>query len=385
MGEWIRKPGFPVLNLKLNGNKLTIRQDRFLLSGKPELSAWPVPIQMKINGDTKKILLEHEQESIDLRSKLDSLLLNTGQTGFYIVNYGDLYPYVWKSDISPLEKYGLIADAYALTIQGSMKLQDYLGLVERYIEEDGNLPVHEASDELAFLYSIAPTNVANISRRFHKAQLERLQDKTDENSVELRGDIALRLTLVDPDYARQLSAQFRNYDQADPNMKQAIATAYARSTGDFDTLYNKYKSSQSEEDKVRFISALAGFTQPALINRALNLAVTDEIKKQDVRTILAAIRGNPEARQSTWIWMTSNFNWLHHIHEGSGVLGRVLQLTIPYAGIGRVGEVERFFEQHKPVDLKNSIQTGIERLLVYDKFIRRLEQSSRQLLETPAR
>jgi tricorn protease interacting factor F2/3 len=385
MGEWIRKAGFPVLHLKLENNQLKIRQERFLLSANPDPTIWPVPITLKINGETKRLLLEKKEDTIDLPNRVQSLLLNIDQTGFYIVNYDQLYSYVWKAKLSGFEKYGIISDAFFLTLQGSMKLQDYTQLVERYIHEQEKLPVHEVSDELSFLYSIAPGNIRDISRRFHRAQLERLQNQNDENSLELKGDIAVRLAMVDPDYARQLAGQFNTYDQADPNMKQAIATAYARSTGDFDTIYNKYKTTLSEEDKVRFIAALASFTQPAMVTRALNLCQIGEIKKQDVRTILAATRANPEARQATWTWMTSNFDWLHKIHEGSGSLGRVLQLTIPYVGIGRVGEVERFFGQHKPDDVKNSIETGIERLHVYDKLTRRIEQVTEKILETPAR
>jgi tricorn protease interacting factor F2/3 len=380
MNDWIRKPGYPVLHLKLNNSKISIRQERFLLSGKKELGSWPVPVTMEVNRTTKRLLLEKEEDHVPVAGSLQSLRVNLDQTGFYRVDYGDLYSYVWKSKLSGLDKYGLISDAFAFAIQGTMKLQDYLEMVDKYLDETEILPVFEVSDQLEFLYSLSPS-VADISERFHRAQLGKLQEKSDENSTELRGIMANRLALVDPEYAKQLSAQFKDYDTAEPDMKQAIATAYGRTTNDFDTLYNNYKTRASEEDKIRFISALASFKQPALITRALNLALSGEIKKQDVRTILAAVRANPEARQPIWSWFTTNFNWLHNILEGTGTMSRVLQLTIPYMGIGRVAEVERFFVQHKPGDVKTSIETGIERLLIYDQLIRRIEQSNKKLVE----
>ena len=376
VNDWISKPGYPVLHLSLDGNKLIIRQERFLLNGKHEPSIWPVPVTMELNGAKRKLLVEKETEQVDVPSSLQSLRVNVDQTGFYRVDYGSLLSYAWKSKTSAMDRYGVINDAFAFTVQGSMKVRDYLGLIERYTREEEYLPAYEASDQLAILYSISPS-IREASKRFHRSQLKILEKKSDENSRALHGQVARRLVLVDPEYAEQLSSRFDQYDAAEPDMKEATAVAYARTNGDFDTIYRNYKTRTSEEDKVRFLSAMTSFVQPALVTRGLNLALSGEVKKQDVRTLFGSLRFNPEARPPNWNWVAANFDWLQRIHEGSGVFSRLLMVSIPFVGIGRVAEVERFFSLHKPADLAKGIETGLERLLIYDKLVGRMEKAEK--------
>src|SRR6266550_3107179 len=87
MNEWIRKPGYPIVNVKLDGKKLMIRQERFLLNGSQEQSTWPIPITLKINGREQKLLMERSEESIHVPDGVDSLKLNLEETGFYRVHY----------------------------------------------------------------------------------------------------------------------------------------------------------------------------------------------------------------------------------------------------------------------------------------------------------
>src|SRR5437870_1442581 len=91
MNEWIRKPGYPIVSAKLDGKKLKIRQERFLLNGSSEQSTWPIPITLKINGKEQKLLMEGSEESIPVPDGVDSLKLNLEQTGFYRVHYDGLY------------------------------------------------------------------------------------------------------------------------------------------------------------------------------------------------------------------------------------------------------------------------------------------------------
>src|SRR5947208_15298971 len=50
MNESIRKPGYPIVQVKLDGKKLIIRQARYLQNGPSEESTCRIPITLKING-----------------------------------------------------------------------------------------------------------------------------------------------------------------------------------------------------------------------------------------------------------------------------------------------------------------------------------------------
>jgi tricorn protease interacting factor F2/3 len=380
MSEWIRKPGYPVVNVKLDGKRLMIRQERFLLSGSSEPSNWPVPITLKINGKEQKLLMEKSEESMAVPEGVDSLKLNLEQTGFYRVYYEGLYDRVWRSNLSPVDRYGIVSDAHAFTIQGKMDFSHYLALLDRYMNEQEYLPAFEVSDQLSSLYAITG-KVEGISRRFHRTQLKILANRKDENSIVLRGSMSSRLALLDTEYAKELASKFNDYASAEPDMKQAMVVAHARSSGDFEGLFKNYKNSPSEEEKSRFLVGLTSFSKPSLNARAMDLASSAEIKKQHVGTLLGSATRNPEAREVTWNWIAKNFDWLRGIYEGTGVVSRYLTYMLPILGIGRTEEVTTFFAQHKAPEIAKGVEAGLEKLRINQAFLKRLDPSQKQMIE----
>jgi len=379
MSEWIKKPGYPVLSVGLmGGGKLSIRQERFLFSGSAEKTTWPVPITMRLNGATKRLLMDKEEELVDVPGKVKSVKLNVDQTGFYRVHYDGIYDKVWKAEMSALDRYGIISDAYAFAFQGRISFDEYLALVDRYTNEQEYLPAYEVSDQLASLYALVPKAIAEASKKFHRAQLKILANKTDENSVLLRGVMAGRLVMVDDDYATETGARFKDYDKVEPDMKAAVVTAYARSSRDFDAVLKNYKSRASEEEKARFLGGLTGFKDPSLVSRALGLAVSGEIKKQHVQNLLGGAGRNPDAREATWNWLSRNLDWLRKIFEGVGTVSRYLTSGIPYFGIGRTEELKRYFATNKIPEARRGIEAGMERLKINEDFLRRIGQTKRE-------
>jgi len=370
MSEWIRKPGFPVISVSLKAGKVTLSQERFLLSGAREKGVWPVPVTMKINGKTQRLLLDKEEQQVDTPHSLKSLKLNVDQTGFYRVDYDGVMDLVWNSQLIPVDRWGLISDAFAFTIAGRLPFQDYIALLAKYDKERENLPAYEASDQLSIFNSLVPS-IAEVSSRFHRSQLEILKNKTDENSTLLRGVFMSRLAMVDQDYANDLARRFSEYSKVEPDQRQAVAVAYARSSSDFDGLVQKYKQSKGDEEKVRFLVALTSFREPALVQRALGLATGGEVKKQDVPSIVSASTNNPDGRTAVWPWVKTNLDWLNKLFEGSGNVSRLMQSIIPYVGVGRRTEVEKFFAESRPPELVKGIEVGLEKLAIYDQFVHR--------------
>jgi tricorn protease interacting factor F2/3 len=372
MSEWIKKPGYPVLSVSLKDGKLSIRQERFLLSGTPPKTLWPVPVTMKLNGGTKKLLLDKEEALVDAPGGVESVKLNIDQTGFYRVHYGGIYDKVWKATLSGLDRYGIISDAYAFAFQGRTSFSEYLSLVDRYTNEHEYLPAYEVSDQLASLYALAPDSVSEPSKKFHRAQLNILADKTDENSVLLRGVIAGRLAFVDEEYARETAKKFAHYESVEPDMRSAVVTAFARSAGDFDTVLKNYKNRSSEEEKGRFLAGLTSYKEPSLVSRALNLLLSGEVKKQHALNLLGGLMRNPEARGVTWDWVSNNIDWLRKVYEGVGTVSRYLTIGIPYFGIGRGEELKRFFSSHDIPEAGRGIEAGMEKLNINEDFLRRI-------------
>ncbi len=369
MSSWIQQPGYPTVTASLREGKLILRQERFLMSGDSGGNPWPIPIIIEVNGDRKTTLMETAEQTIETRG-LKSLRINPDRTGFYPVRYVGLDEFLWQSKLSPFDRWGIAFDAFLFLLSGKMAFKEYLTLIKKFGKEDEPLPAGEVSDQLASLYAMIPSKIIEISKEFHRSLLESLEKKTDQNSLILQGKAAGRLALIDESYASKLGGQFKNYAKVPPDMKQAVTLAYARSANDFDKLAAAYRGSSSDEDKVRFLTAMTAFASIGLVQRTLDFALSGEVKRQDVISAIYAATEKPQAKDVAWTWLQSNIVKLQELYRGTGTLSGVFLSLIPILGIGKVQEVEDFFDKHKMPEAEMGIKAGLERLRAYDRFVR---------------
>lgn len=379
MSRWIQNPGYPVVNAVLKDGKLTLRQERFLLSGTPDTEVWPIPVGMELNGEPKNFLLEKEERTFDVKD-IKSLRVNVDRTGFYRVHYSGLYDILWRSKLSALDRWGIISDAFSFLLSGKMPFNDYLALTNRFNEEGDYLPAREVSDQLSLLYAIVPTNVSELSRTFHRTQLKILRERSDEKSSMLRGIMASRLALVDGAYATELASKFKDYERVEPDMKLAVAVAYSASTGDYDGLLRRYRESRSDEDKVRLLNAMTAFRDEKILMRSLDFALSGEVKRQDVRSVVLAATEKPDARNVAWTWLRVNIGKIRALYEGTGLLSGIFLSTIPILGIGRIQEVEKFFSENKMPEAEKGMRAGLEKLEVYERLVKSIDQEVRNTI-----
>ena len=368
VSEWLKKPGYPMITASFKNDKLLLRQERFLISGESVNGLWPIPITMKIDGDIKVLLMDEEEKEITLKEP-KSLKINIDQTGFYRVNYSNMYDKVWKSDLSNFDKWGLISDALAFVVSGRMKFQNYLEILSRYYGENDYLPVFEISDQLSFLDSIIPSRISEISKEFHSSQIKMLEGSKDENSIMLRGIMMSRLAMVDDNYANSLGSKMEMFDSLGADVKSAVAIAYARMSGDFNGLQKRYSESKGDEERSRFLRAMMSFKDPELVSLGLAMAFTKKVKRQDVTSMILSATRNPEAEEVVWEWIKANIIAIRKLHEGTGGMSRLALAIIPILGIGRITEIEKFFSENRFPEAEKGVEAGLERLKIYDRFV----------------
>jgi tricorn protease interacting factor F2/3 len=369
MREWIKRPGYPVLHVKYEGGLLKFRQEKFLLMGDSEKDVRPIPITLKLNGETRNFLMSGETETVPVKD-LRSLVVNVGRTGFYKVLYEGLEDIIWQDELSPADKWGIISDELSFLLAGKISINDYLSMLQRFYGCMEALPAQEVSNQLSLLCLIMPSKFKEFSRQFHLSELKLLEGKTDENSMMFRGVVAKRLSMVDDNYAAELGSRFANLGEVEPNMKEAVLVAYARASADFDSILARYRGSSSDEEKIWLINSMMSFKDPALVRRSFELAATGEVKRQDVMNMLTAATSNPDARDVAWEWLKTNLGKLNDLYKGTGVLARVFTSIIPILGLCRSKEIEDFFKENPLPEADSGINAGIERLHVYDRLAR---------------
>jgi tricorn protease interacting factor F2/3 len=370
MEGWISQEGFPVVKASLAGSKLTLEQERFLLTGGTSNQTWPIPVTMNVDGNTQSLLLDKKKVEVNLPTTPKSLKINVDQTGFYVVQYDGkaLQDLVWKGRLSPLDRWGLMNDAKAFLLSGRMPFKKYLSLVEKYQNEEEYLPAIELSDQLSFLYQIAPSKLVETSRKFHSAGLKIFETKKDDNSTTLKGVIAARLTLLDDAYAKSAGSKFKDLANVEPDMKRSVVMGYARSSNDYEGLINRYTKSTTDEERLRFLEGLVSFKNPELIAKTLDFALSGKVKRQDLRNVIFYATANPDGRTVVWQWFKKSMTKLEAMYAGTAQFSIILREYFSIIGVGLAAEVEKFFSEHKVI----GADIALERLRVYDQLAKKI-------------
>jgi tricorn protease interacting factor F2/3 len=368
MQEWIKKKGYPYVSIRVEGEKIKIRQERFSFNEKSE-EIWPIPLTLEVNGKMKNFIFDKKEDIIDLGEEIKKIKVNLNRAGFYRVFYENL-SHVIEADLSKEEKFGLINDYFAFLLAGMISADRYEELVRYFMNVEDNLLALEISDELYTLALLNPKRFKKLAIEFHNRQYEIWKDKKDELSRSVLGRICERLSVLSKEFAEKLSSVYKDYERIDPNLKQALLIAYIRTKGEeaFYELVERYRKEIFDEERERLLTALINASEPHLVLTTTGMIFTGEIKRQDVRFVLYHIARNPDVRNAAWIWLRTNFDSLANIYSGTGIFGRLLPQVIPFLGIGREEEVEKFLKEKKIPEITSGIRDSLELLKVYSRI-----------------
>ena len=364
MDYWITQPGYPLIRVKTEVDGLKLTQERFSLAGKDEGQIWPIPLTARINGETRSILMAQKELKVPAKS-IESAKLNVESSGFYRVKYDDL-DRAWRAANSPLDRWGLLNDVFALLLRGEYSMEDYYVFIKRYYEEDSYLPAWEASSQLAALYSIAPRRTKEAMTDFHKTQLNVLNRKADENTLMFRGIVTERLALVDDSYAESLAQLFDQYNRFQPDMKQALLIGYVRMReNSYDTLMKLYSETNKDEEKLRVIAAIMNTPYKHQFRKGIELLESGRVKDQDLLSAFQYASLSIYNRDETFAWFQRNIGKLRSLYMGTSILGSAIARAIPFLGIGRADSVKSFLSNTDIPEATVGIKSALELLDIY--------------------
>ncbi|BAB65621.1 M1 family metallopeptidase [Sulfurisphaera tokodaii] len=357
--DWITKDGYPVVYVSVNGSKINLEQERFYLKGNGKNAVYKVPLTLEVNGRKITYLLEKEKDSIDIGSDIKSIKVNIDRTGFYRVYYNDL-SLVFNSKLSHLDKWGLFNDYFNFFLAGRVNYTTYESIAKQFMKDDNYLVVDELVSELYYLWRVNRDKY-KLLYEVLPYQVKRFSKRKDELSRRTYSYLLSTFAFVDEKFASGLAVAFEKYDTLDPNVKEAVAIAYAVTYGEdaYDELLNKYRSEKFDEEKTRLLYGLLSFREPYLVVNTMSLALTGEIKRQDVARILPYASYNPYSRLALWKWLKTHMEFLRSIYAGTAILGRTLRSVIPFLGLNNA-EVVEYFTTNRFPEMEVEIKSGLE-------------------------
>jgi puromycin-sensitive aminopeptidase len=339
MDSWIFHPGHPVISLAASDGALRLRQERFSFApdeaagiARPSDEPRSVPVVVRVgHGDgasVHRILLDGPSATLELDGTPDWIVGNHEGNGFYRVELADadLRAVAARAQVSlsPLERYGLVEDEFALILAGRSSLDRLFALL-RSLATDEDLSVWQRTIGVtASIGRVAPDDLGPSYRGWLRAllapALQRLGDTKvpgePERTTALRASLFDALARFGDDQSRrdQAAAHFaalgEDPDAVDADLADAVVRVVA-STADqatWDELRRRAAAARTAQDRLRHQGALADARDPALVLQFCALCLTDEVRSQDALFLLARALRNRYAAAEVWGFLTDHWD-----------------------------------------------------------------------------
>ena len=298
--DFTRQPGIPLVNASAtcSGGKsvLSLSQGEFTRDrpDKQPLS-WHVPIVASaLGGEPAETLLEGSG-SLDVAG-CGPVIVNAGQSGYYRVAYSpDMFAAISNAfpEVAAVDQLGLLSDTGALGLAGVKPMADLMQLVQATPATAEPEVLTAGANYLSSLYAYAEGQPQLQQRltKFAAAKygpvLEKLgwtpKEGEPETEAELRGSlIALLGGVGEPkvvkEAQRRFAASTSDPSAIDPSLRTAILTVVAKhaDAATWDALHEMARTEQSSQLRSLLYARLGAAKDPALAQRALDLAMTDE-------------------------------------------------------------------------------------------------------------
>lgn len=383
MGAWTSRPGYPIVTASLDNEELLTHQARFYLNPAAEHEdpglTWPIPLLS--NVALPDAMTDQPSYKAKLAETTEPLLLNNERTGLYRVAYNSthlekLATAVTEGQLSELNRYGLLSDSFEAAKAGFSSSVDTLKLLAAYADEDSAVVWGAIADGLGSIRVVMDDDKLRAGlrpfvRQLAAKQLQRLG--WEEAAGDSHFDRLLRPTILglasygeEPavvDEAKRRFAAMKKPEDIHPDIRGVVYGTVARTGGleDFEKMFAMHNSSTNSEERVTLAGALTGFEQPVLVQRALEEITTSNVRLQDAPYWIAYSFMNRHARQATWQWLTTQWDWLQkNIGTDLSFFRMPIYAGRSFSDASFLPEFTAFFESHMSAAFERPVKQAIE-------------------------
>jgi puromycin-sensitive aminopeptidase len=394
MDTWIYQGGHPVVEVDLVGDtKLRLRQERFRLSAASDVDGpdaaddlgdnWAIPVVLKasVAGEVRehRMLLDGREEDVDLGGPVDWVVVNAGGSGFYRVRYTaalrDRLVAAGIGSLEVLERYGLLDDAMAMVVAGSMTAVELLELARAYGDERDVAVWRRLRDALVELDRV----VDDAGREAFRSTVRALAAPAlrrvgfapgaddDDRLRELRGVLLFTAAVLGGDTeaieeARRVRADgIADPASVDPPLFAAATTVMAETGGveEYETALARFRSATTPQEEVRELYNLGRFHDPALTDRTCELAIT-EIRTQNAPYLLRVALQNRTEGGRVWSFLARNWSTVNDRFPSNSIV-RMLEGVTSVADEAVSADVHAFFAEHEVPQGAKQLAQQLER------------------------
>jgi aminopeptidase N len=284
------------------------------------------------------------------------------------------------SELTAVERMGLLGHALALLRAGRSRVEEYLELAGSFGRETDPDVLLSLAAPLAFLdQQVAPAAGGDTRERLRAwlvaafaPALEALgfaPRRRDSDDLRLRraalfsilGGVAEWDPLL-AHAAERCDAYLRHRRAVDPNLADSVVALGAR-RGDarlLARLLRAMEGAPTPQERRRFLFGLGELREPACIARVLELTLGERVATQDVALLLARLLANPAARERAWGFTESRWAKLRR-RLPPALVTRVIEATPALQTPAYRRRVAAFFRRHPVPTGRRALLQALER------------------------
>jgi puromycin-sensitive aminopeptidase len=388
MDSWIFQGGYPLIDIELETPSAVKLSQRRFGYGDVDPRRWSVPVVLVFGSAGTRnrlpVLLDGESVTVDLGTEPDWVVANADASGFYRVRPSmDLAARLQANlqQLSAVERYGLIDDAWALVLADQVDPQRSLDLAMVAADTETDLAVWR---RIVGVVRSIDRHLTGDAQAIHRARsltmfnaaLDRLgrlpalgeSDHHTERRAVLFGAAG---TIGDPE-AIALARELIDAPQDAARTAAAIRViATNGNADDFAAFVDRYDKADTPQEQRRFMFALAAFPGETETAKLLDLIEAGRVRSQDGAHVLAQALANNDASAVVWDYIASNWDAITERYPDNAI-PRMLEGCQAVADPDVAGRIDRFFETHTVPQAGQTLFQHLERMRVTVNLRRRL-------------
>ncbi|CAN9425495.1 unnamed protein product [Alternaria alternata] len=390
MDIWTKKVGFPVVTVTEGADSIHLKQNRFLRTAdvKPEedQTLYPVFLALRTKEGVDEDLTLFDREADFKLKDLDFFKLNADHSGLYRTSYTP--ERLRKLGISAKEglltvedRAGMIADAGSLAASGYQKTSGILSLLDSFKHEAEFVVCGEITGRIGSLRGAWMFEDQKIRDALKKFQLELSAEKAHElgwTFDEKDGHIEQQFKGLmfgaagiagDEKITKASFDMFEKFKAGDksaihPNIRGSVYAIVLANGGqeEYDVIVNETRNAATSDERNSALRALGRAKSPELIQRTLAMALSDEVKGQDIYLPIAALRSHAEGCHALWKWVKDNWSELERrLPPSLSMLSSVVAITTSgFTHREHIEDIQAFFSSKSTKGFDMALSQSID-------------------------
>ena len=391
---WTEQPGFPVVKVKREeGNKVSLTQERFTVNFRnAPLLEWKIPLTYAVVGEAPATLLMANKTGNLQNIPTDrALKLNVNGAGNYRVEYDEpswnlLLQALSKLDVE--DRVNLLSDAWALVQANRAPVSLYFELVEKLPASTELAEREQLINVLDFINRLLVGSSEREKFQRYARSLLRPTFETlgwDPKAVEPPAAGNLRASLItalgdlnDQKIIAGCRERFAKYltspESLAPDLRPPVFAIVGRYADEktWNQLHELGLKTTSVEEKQNYYNALADATDPKLVNKALPIALTDELPTSRAIFLVSKIARASDHPDIAWDFAKANMKALLAKTDALGANSYAPSLFIFFSEDSRANELKTYAKTNLPATSAPEVAKAVDEIQFRSEFKARL-------------